>query len=141
MAVSFFMTSYIGTRIPAFGEDMERDYLDCVWPVWQRASAGSPLRPAIKAVGMAMLEAWSGINPNSPQSMALPHYHQGLVAVRRHLQNAEDISDDALGATLMLDMYESVVAFCGARPQETAHVEGAKAMISKRGRLIYSAES
>ena len=141
MAVSFFMSSYIGTRKPASGEDLERDYLDCVWPVWQRASASSPLRPAIKAVGMAMLEAWSGINPNSPQSLALPHYQQGLVAVRRHLQNAQDISDDVLGATLMLDMYESVIAFCGARPQQTQHVEGAKAMISQRGRLIYSAES
>ena len=88
-----------------------------------------------------MLEAWSGINPNSPQSLALSHYQQGLFAVRNHLQTAQDISDDVLGATLMLDMYESVVAFCGARPQQTQHVEGAKAMISQRGRLIYSAES
>ena len=88
-----------------------------------------------------MLEAWLGINPNSPQSLALPHYHQGLVAVRRHLRDAQDISDDVLGATLMLDMYESVVAFCGARPQPTQYMEGAKAIVSKRGRLIYSAES
>ena len=72
------------------------------------------------------------MNPNSPQSLARSHYVQGVAAVRRHLQTADDIDDDLLLATLLLDMYDGITSFCGARPHEGPHVAGSGAMIENR---------
>lgn len=72
------------------------------------------------------------MNPNSPQSLARSHYVQGVAAVRRHLQTADDIDDDLLLATLLLDMYDGITSFCGARPHEGPHVAGSGALIENR---------
>ena len=124
----FFNTYLLESRAPSH----QRGYLDCLLPVWTRSSPHSPLRPAINAVALALLEAWSLMNPNSPQSLARSHYVQGVAAVRRHLQNADDIDDDLLLATLLLDMYDGITSFCGARPHEGPHVTGSGALIENR---------
>ncbi|KAI4091892.1 MAG: hypothetical protein LQ348_002536 [Seirophora lacunosa] len=131
-AQSFFFNFYIS---PAALSNHARGFLGSLYPVWTRASSSSPLRPALNAVAQALLEAWSFSDPNSSQSLARPHYFQGIVAVRRHLESAEDIDDDVLLAMLMLDMYDGIRSFCGARPHEGPHVRGSAALIENRRKL------
>ncbi|KAL8943676.1 MAG: hypothetical protein Q9211_000911 [Gyalolechia sp. 1 TL-2023] len=128
-ALSFYFNSYL---LPSTLPNHQRGFLGYVYPVWTRASHLSPLRVAVNAVAQALLEAWSFINPNSALSLARSHYAQGIVAVRRHLQNAKDIDDDILLATLMLDMYDGIMSFCGARPHKGPHVRGSAALIENR---------
>lgn len=131
-AITFFFTSYL---LPSTLPDHQRGFLGCLYPVWTRAAPSSPLRPAMNAVAQALLEAWSFLNPNSPQSLAGSHYAQGVAAVRRQLLNGEDIDDDVLLATLLLDMYDGIRSFCGARPHESPHVRGSAALIENRRKL------
>ncbi|KAL8655302.1 MAG: hypothetical protein Q9210_000970 [Variospora velana] len=137
-AQAFFFTYYI---VPLALSSHQRGFLGCVLPVWTRASPSSPLRPAVNAVAQALLEAWSFSDPNSSQSLARPYYLQGILAIRRHLESAEDVNDDVLLAMLMLDMYDGIQAFCGARPHESPHVKGSAAMIENRRRLPVSSKT
>ena len=137
-ALTFFFNSYI---LVSMDSKPLRGYLDCIYPVWMQSSPESPLRPAITAVAMSLLEAWSWLNPNSPQSLARSHYVQGIAALRRHLQNAGDVDDDILMATLMLDMYDGITSFCGARPHGGVHLIGSAALIERRQRRPFSSEA
>ncbi|MCJ1298727.1 hypothetical protein MMC08_001517 [Hypocenomyce scalaris] len=137
-ALNFFFTSYI--LLPK-ESNIPRGFLDCVYPVWTQTSPMSPLRPAVNAVALCLLEAWSRLNPNSPQSLARSHYIRGIAAVRRRLQSAEDIDDDVLMATLMLDMYDGVTSFCRSKPHESPHVTGTRALIENRRRLGFNSET
>ena len=131
-AVSFFFNSYI---LRTKSSSIQNGYLDCLYPVWMLTSPTSPLRPAVNAVAMCLLEAWSRLNPNSPQSLARSHYVTGIEALRSRLRSSEDIDDDVLMASLMLHMYDGIMAFCGARPPGGPHMTGSKAMIRNRRRL------
>ncbi|CAL8584739.1 hypothetical protein XPA_010325 [Xanthoria parietina] len=131
-ALTFLFNSYL---LPSTLSNRQAGFLGCVYPVWTKADDSSPLRPALKAVAQALLEAWSFLNPNAPQSLARAHYAQGVAAVRRHLQYADDIDDDLLLATLLLDMYDGIRSFCGARPHEGPHVRGSAAMIENRRKV------
>ncbi|KAL9588605.1 MAG: hypothetical protein Q9203_002590 [Teloschistes exilis] len=129
-ALNFFFGSY-----GRLAESSDRcGYLGCLYPVWTRTAPTSPLRPAVNAVALALLEAWSWSNPNSPQSLARPHYVQGIAAIRRRLQRGEDIDDDDLLATLILDMYDGIISFCGARPHDGPHIAGSRALLESRQR-------
>lgn len=137
-ALDFFFTSYVRPHSNLY---YDRNFLNSVYLVFQQSSAYSPIRPAVKAVALALLEAWSQLNPNSPQSFARSHYVRGIAALRQHLQNCEEITDDVLIATLMLDMYEGVTSFCAARSHTGMHLKGTKAIIDSRKRLVYSSET
>ncbi|KAL8992116.1 MAG: hypothetical protein Q9169_007361 [Polycauliona sp. 2 TL-2023] len=131
-ALTFFFNSYL---LPSTLSNHQRGFLGGVYAIWKKAGPSSPLRPAVNAVAQALLEAWSFMNPNSPQSLASSYYAQGVVAVRRQLQDGDDIDDDVLLATLLLDMYDGVISFCDARPHNSPHVRGSAAMIQNRRRL------
>ncbi|KAL8911469.1 MAG: hypothetical protein Q9171_003367 [Xanthocarpia ochracea] len=128
-ALTFFFDTYLR---PSTLSNYQRGFLGYVSPAWARAAISSPLRPAVNACAQALLEAWSFLNPNAPQSLARPYYAQAITAIRRHLQNAEDVDDDVLLATLLLDMYDGIRSFCGARPHESPHVKGSAAIIENR---------
>ncbi|KAL8900841.1 MAG: hypothetical protein Q9207_005491 [Kuettlingeria erythrocarpa] len=131
-ALAFFFSTYL---LPSTLSNHQRGFLGCVYPVWTRAGPLSPLRPAVNAVAQALLEAWSFLNPNLSQSLARRHYAQAIVAVRRQLQNAEDVDDDLLLAMLMLDLYDGIRSFCAGRPHESPHVRGSAAAMENRRRL------
>ncbi|KAI4099312.1 MAG: hypothetical protein L6R37_006024 [Teloschistes peruensis] len=77
-ALNFFFGSY-----GRLAESSDRcGYLGCLYPVWMKTAPTSPLRPAVNAVALALLEAWSWSNPNSPESLARPHYVQGIATIR-----------------------------------------------------------
>ncbi|CAF9923110.1 MAG: hypothetical protein HETSPECPRED_005243 [Heterodermia speciosa] len=137
-ALTFFFNSYL---LLSLASKPLGGYLDCIYPVWTQSSPESPLRPAITAVAMSLLEAWSWMNPNSPQSLARPHYVRGIAALRRHLQNGGDVDDDILMATLMLDMYDGITSFCGARSHTGVHLIGSAALIEKRQRRPFNGEA
>ncbi|KAL8665984.1 MAG: hypothetical protein Q9168_007579 [Polycauliona sp. 1 TL-2023] len=128
-ALTFFFNSYL---LPSTLSNHQRGFLGGVFSTWKKSGPSSPLRPAVNAVAQALLEAWSFMNPNSPQSLANSFYAQGVVAVRRQLQNADDIDDDVLLATLLLDMYDGVISFCDARPHNSPHIRGSAALIQNR---------
>lgn len=130
-ALNFFFNSYI---LKCMDSNDQRGSLGCLYPVWTQASPTSPLRPAVNAVALALLEAWSWRNPNSPQSLAQSHYLHAIAGIRRHLHDTGDTDDDILMATLMLDMYDGVTSFCGSRPHSGLHLKGSKALVENRKR-------
>ncbi|KAL9596680.1 MAG: hypothetical protein Q9219_005639 [cf. Caloplaca sp. 3 TL-2023] len=109
--------------------DRHRGFLDRLYPVWTHTRSTSPLRRAVHAVALSLLEAWSGLNPNSTQSLARAYYVQGVAAIRQWLENSRKIDNDVLMATLMLDMYEGITSFCGGRPHKSPHIAGSKALM------------
>ncbi|KAL8887393.1 MAG: hypothetical protein Q9215_005030 [Flavoplaca cf. flavocitrina] len=128
-ALTFFFDTYLR---PSTLSNHQRGFFGCVSPALARAAPSSVLWPAINACAQALLEAWSFLNPNAPQSLAPPYYIQAIAAIRRHLQNAEDIDDDVLLATMLLDMYDRIRSFCSARPHKSPHIKGSAAMIENR---------
>lgn len=136
-ALNFFFNSYILLPI---GSNIQRGFLDCLYPVWTQTSPMSPLRPAVNAVALSLLEAWSMLNPNSVPSLARPHYVKGIAAVRRSLQTAQDAGDDVLMATLMLDMYDGITSFCHSRPRDGLHLTGSKALIENRRNRAFNSQ-
>ena len=137
-ALNFFFTSYI--LLPN-ASNVQRGFLDYVYPVWTQTSPGSPLGPAVNAVAFCLLEAWSRRNPNSPQSLARSHYVRAIVALRQRLQSVDTIDDDILMTTLMLDMYDGITSFCGSKPQESLHITGTRALLENRRRLPFNSET
>ena len=136
-ALSFFFNSYI---LLSTDPSNQNGYLGCLNLVWMQRPT-FPLRSAVTAVAFSLLEAWSGMDPNLQQSLARSHYVQGIAAVRNHLDSGEHINDNVLMATLMLDMYEAITSFCGARSHGALHLEGAKALVESRRRLPLSDEA
>ena len=136
-AVSFFFDNYLLPRDPA----VQNGFLECVYPVWTQAAPTSPLRPAVLAVALCLLEAWSFVNPNSPESLARPYYLQGLAAVRQRLEDSGEISDDLIMAPLMLEMYDAVTAFCGSRVHVAPHITGTRALIKGRRKPLFDNET
>ncbi|KAI4274349.1 MAG: hypothetical protein LQ337_004004 [Flavoplaca oasis] len=128
-ALTFFFDTYLR---PSTLSNHQRGFFGCVSPALARAGPSSVLWPAVNACAQVLLEAWSFLNPNAPQSLARPYYVQAIAAIRRHLQNAEDIDDDVLLATLLLDMYDRIRSFCRARPHKSPHIKGSAAMIENR---------
>lgn len=136
-AVSFFLSSYI--LLP---RDLEvrQGYLDCLYPVWVQTDSTSPLRPAVAAVALCLLEAWSQLKTDLPLSLSRSQYLKGLAALRKSLQSTEDICDDVLMAGLMLDMYEGVRSFLMSEPNNSPHVSGTRALVEYRRRLPFASE-
>lgn len=112
-AVSFFLSSYV--LLPKDLE-VQRGFLDCLYPVWVQSGSTSPLRPAVTAVASCMLEAWSLRKPDLPLSISRSQYLRGIAAVRKSLQSSGDVGDDVVMAVLMLDMYEQLRSFFTSRP-------------------------
>ena len=131
-ALSFFLSSYI--LLP---EDpaAQRGYLGCLYPVWVRARATSPLRAALAAVASFLLESWLRIKPDLSQSL----YLQGIASLRSTLQGSEDVGDDVLMAALMLQMYENLGTFTTSKASRGLHVNGTIALVEHR-RLPFSGE-
>ena len=137
-AINFFFNSYI---LLPMASNIQNGFLDCLIPIWTQATPASPLRPAVNAVALCLLEAWSQRNPNSVQSLARSHYVQGIAAIRRYLQSPDAIDDDVVMASLMLDMYDGITSFCGSRPHQGPHMAGSRALIEDGRRLPSNSEA
>lgn len=137
-AVSFFLSSYV---ILPMDLEVRRGFLDCLFPVWVQTDPTSPLRPAVAAVALCLLEAWSQLKPDLPLSLSRSQYLKGLASLRKSLQSTEDIGDDVLMAALMLDMYEGVRSFLMSKPNNSPHVSGTTALVEYRRRLPFASET
>lgn len=137
-AVSFFLSSYV--LLP---KDLEvrRGFLDCLYPVWVQADSTSPLRPAVAAVASCLLEAWSQLKPDLPLSLSRSRYLKGVAALRKSLQSTEDVGDDVVMASLMLDMYEQLRSFFMLKPNDSPHASGTTALLEYRRRLPFASET
>lgn len=137
-AVSFFLSTYV--LLPRDLE-VQRGFLDCLYPVWAQSGSTSPLRPAVAAVALCLLEAWSLLKPDLPLSISRSQYLEGVAAVRKSLQSSEDVGDDILMAALMLDMYEQLRSFWTLKPNNSPHVRGTMALVEHRRRLPFASET
>ena len=137
-ALYFFFNSYL---FQLGDPDVQNGHLSCLYHVWTQRRSDSPLEPAVHAVALSLLEAWSFRNPNSQQSLARSYYVKAIADVRQHLNDGRNIDDDVLMATLMLDMYDGIISFCGARGHSGLHIEGARALAENRLRLPIEKES
>ncbi|KAI9751164.1 MAG: histidinolphosphatase [Chaenotheca gracillima] len=137
-AINFFFSSYI--LLPKDVE-VRKGFLDCLHPVWIETSATSPLRLAVAAVASCMLEAWSLLKPDIPLSNSRSWYLKGVEALRKRLQSSEDVGDDVVMASLMLDMYENLRAFWTSTLNKSPHVSGTLAMVENRRRLPFDSET
>lgn len=134
-ALSFLFSSYI--FLPQELEE-KHGFMSCLHPVWTQMDLSSPLQPAAKAVGFCLLEAWSGIQPNHASSLSRSHYLTGIEALRKHLNASKGVSDDILMASLMLDFFDGVQAFCSSKPNVGPHMSGTAALVGHRVRLPIS---
>ena len=137
-ALSFFFSSYI--LLPR-DPDVQRGFLECLYPVWVQTDSTSPLRPAVAAVALCLLEAWSLVNQDLPLTLSHSQYLKGVAALRKCLQSTEDVGDDVLMASLVLDMYEGVRSFSMAKPNNSPHVSGTSALVEHRRRLPFASET
>jgi len=137
-AVSFFLSTYI--LLP---RDLEvrQGFLDCLYPVWVQIDSTSPLRPAVAAVALCMLEAWSQLKPHLPLSHSRSLYLKGVAALRKRLQSTEHVGDDVLMAALMLGMYEGLSSFWMLKPNDSPHLSGTMALVEYRRRLPFASET
>lgn len=137
-AVSFFLSSYV---LLPMDREVRPGYLDCLFPVWVQTDPTSPLRPAVAAVALCLLEAWSQLKSDLSLSLSRSQYLKGLASLRKSLQSTEDIGDDVLMAALMLDMYEGVRSFLMSKPNTSPHVSGTTALVEYRRRLPFASET
>lgn len=131
-AVKFFLSSYI--LLPEQTE-MQRGFLDCLYPIWVQAEPTSPVKVAVASVAHYLLEAWSQLDTrSSPTSTSL--YLNGVASLRRTIDSSGHVGDDVLMAALMLQMYENLRAFKTSRFSDDVHVSGATALIRQHRGLF-----
>ena len=136
-AVDFFFSFYI--CLPK-DQDVNRNVLDCLYPIWAQSSAASPLRPIVTAVAAALLDAWSAVKPDQPRSVSRSQYAQGVAALRKYLEQNDSISNEVIMAALMLDMYDNVLAFLTGRRNKAPHMGGTTALIERRRKQPHADE-
>ena len=122
-ALNFLFSKYI--CVPQEPE-VQRGFLECLYPIWLQSESTSPLKSAVAAVGFWMLEAWSLLKPGQPSSLSQLHYQKGVAALRNRLLSDNEVSDDIILTALMLDMYENVQSF------SSGHVKGSIALLERR---------
>jgi len=120
--------------------DVQHGFMECLYPIWMRSDASSPLRPIVTAVAGVMLDAWSQIKPDLPNSLSRAHYGQGVEALRRRLQGTDDAGDDIIMAALMLVMYENLTSFLTGQRNRGPHMTGTTAMIESRRQQPFADE-
>jgi len=129
-SVQFFLTSYV--LLPRSQEN-RRNFIDFLYPIYLDTRPGSPLGPAITAVGSLLLEGWSLLKPDAPSSFSRAQYMKAVASLRRSLETSKTVSDDVLTSALLLDMYESVSAFMWSKTYvDSPHMDGVVAMIEQR---------
>lgn len=112
--------------------DVQRGFLECLYPIWLQSESTSPLKSAVAAVGFWMLESWSLLRPGQPSSLSQFHYQKGVAALRGRLLSDDEVSDDIILTALMLDMYENVQSFGSGRLNRGPHVKGSIALLERR---------
>ncbi|KAF2426621.1 hypothetical protein EJ08DRAFT_681227 [Tothia fuscella] len=127
-AVNFFLSSYI--VLPEQTE-MQRGFLDCLYPIWTEAPHTSPVKIAVASVACYLLEAWSLLNPVG-SSMSTSLYLKGVAALRQSIESTGQVQADVLMAALMLQMYENLRAFSTSQFSGDVHVSGATALVRQQ---------
>ena len=128
-AIDFLFSFYICLPIE---RDIHRNVLDCLFPIWTKKSSISPLRPAVTAVASILLDAWSQIKPDQPGSLSRSQYAQAVAALRKSLQQTGNVSDETIMATLMMDMYDNILAFLTGQRNMAPHMNGTVGLIERR---------
>lgn len=82
-----------------------------------------------------MLESWSLLRPGQPSSLSQFHYQKGVAALRDRLLSDDEVSDDIILTTLMLDMYENVQSFSSGKLNRGPHVKGSIALLKRRKKV------
>lgn len=136
-ALNFFFPSYI--LLPGDPQE-ERSFMTYLYPIWAHVETVSPLKPAVAAVSLCLLEAWSGLQPAQPFSHSRSQYMKAIAALRHDLKSTENVSDHILMTALMLHWYEGIRSFCTSRPNEGPHVTGTAALVEHRRRLPLRSE-
>lgn len=132
-ALNFLFSKYI--CLPQ-EPDVQRGFLECLYPIWLQSESTSPLKSAVAAVGFWMLESWSLLlRPGEPSSVSQFHYQKAVAGLRDRLQSDDEVSDDIILTTLMLDMYENVQSFSSGRVNRGPHVKGSIALLGRRKKV------
>lgn len=131
-ALNFLFSKYI--CVPQ-EPDVQRGFLECLYPIWLQSEATSPLKSAVAAVGFWMLEAWSLLKPGQPSSLSQFHYQKGVAALRGRLLSDDEVSDDIILTALMLDMYENVQSFSSGTLNRGPHVKGSIALLERNKKV------
>lgn len=128
-ALNFFFSKYICVSEEP---DVQRGFLGCLYPIWLQSESTSPLKAAVAAVGFWMLESWSLLlRPGQPSSLSQFHYQKSVAALRHRLLSDDEVGDDIILTTLMLDMYENVQSFSAGRVNRGPHVKGSIALLER----------
>jgi hypothetical protein len=137
-AISFFFSSYI-----LISKDLEvqRGFLNCLYPVWVQTESASPLRPAVAAVASCLLQVWSQLKSDVALSLSQSLYSRGVASLRKTLRDAGEVGDDVLMAALMLDMYESLRSFFMSRSHDSPHLSGTTALVEYPRRLPFASKA
>lgn len=131
-ALDFFFSKY--SCLPQ-EPDVQRGFLECLYPIWLQSESTSPLKSAVAAVGFWMLESWSLLRPGQPSSLSQFHYQKGVAALRHRLLSDDEVGDDIILTTLMLDMYENLQSFSSGRLNRGPHVKGSIALLERRKKV------
>jgi hypothetical protein len=137
-AVSFFFSWYI--LLPKDPE-LQRGFLDCLYPVWVQTESASPLRPAVAAVASCLLQAWLQLKSDAALSLSQSLYSRSVASLRKTLQDSGEVGDDVLMTTLMLEMYESLRSFFMSTSHDSPHVGGTTALVEHQRRLPFASEA
>ena len=137
-AVDFFFSFYICLPME---QDVHRSVLDCLYPIWTTTDSASPLKPIVTAVASLMLDAWSQVKPHQFDSTSRAQYVQGVAALRNSLESRKEVTNEIIMATLMLDMYENVLAFVTGQRNKAPHMSGTTALIESRRKQPHDDET
>ena len=128
-ALNFLFSKYI--CMPE-EPDVQRGFLGCLYPIWLQSESTSPLKAAVAAVGFWMLESWSLLlRPGQTSSISQLHYQKSVAALRHRLLSENEVGDDIILTTLMLDMYENLQSFSAGRLNRGPHVKGSIALLER----------
>lgn len=128
-AVNFFFTYYMMVPPEA---DIQHGFMECLYPLWNRTTLDTPLNPVVTAVASILLDAWSLVTPDLPDSISRASYFNGVVSLRKALAEEQTTTDTTIMAALMLIFYENLLSFLTGQRDRAPHVRGTIAMVESR---------
>lgn len=128
-AVDFFLSYYVcGPKY----QDTPCGLFDCLYPIWSKSSESSPLRSAVTAVALVLLDAWSQVKPNQPLSASRSQYVRSVESLRKYIAASNYASDETIMAALILNMYDNLLSFFVSQQHGGLHMAGSTALIKSR---------
>ena len=132
-AVTYFFTEYTN---PQRQIELSRGYLTYVLPLYNHSSSDSPLTVVVQALALVAFSSLPG--RQNLRITARQTYGAAIGKMKAVIQDpVESLTNETLAAVMLFGLYESLACTRETMLAWSSHIDGAIALIKRRGPLAF----